>query len=445
MLSEDILHFISNHCLLGKCPLVNRDYRVRASVLKDEFVKQKGYKISPQVLYSAMMNLFPQVVRSNVGSNNVYVGITLIKKVEITPPRYTGDDPKEAHRLAQQRYRLSKSNERPVVQSQQAPVVSVVSITQSRHPVSERIIPTTGCATIIPHTSPIQPVQLGPRSVKTTCVNEVPNTIVEPSNRCTLKVPLFKWNGTHLGNISNDSITNIFTSTRGEIYCRITHMGYTAFAVIKETKSWDPNILDEIKPIFGLPKIGTHSAIINGRNHLLKYALTNQAGQFIIDEQRLCEVEKADLSPELMDQVRVTYIFREIFAVTASNDYNLLIRPSPKGPYVLSYVETVMYPEKKDNSLSMPVIARWFDNTSPCEVLIQYLGVTRSNVTEKLGQLMLEINNVIDRVDRHNREGHSSVSDRLLNLFMMGLCSANNFSAFKESLSSQRTIGSVTI
>lgn len=102
-------------------------------------------------------------------------------------------------------------------------------------------------------------------------------------------------------------------------------------AIMKETKSIVPCIVDEIKEIFDIPKIGTHTIVIGGRirkgecdvdlhksdvlNHKTIYVLYNCASYR--------RINILDMPSSKIDLLQRIFIFRDIFRI--SNADTLMI------------------------------------------------------------------------------------------------------------------------
>ena len=155
------------------------------------------------------------------------------------------------------------------------------------------------------------------------------------------------WNGSNLGNITNNVIKILPPRLNG--LGEFLHMRYESTDIICHIYKYKddiPLIIDEIKPIFGLEKIGRHTCLIKNKKYLLSQIC--EENEYIFNEVE----NKYDIQ-----QIRETIAFRYIMCITTTGNF-LWYRKSS----VLSYKDCSINPSRDDFKLSLVIIKKWFEN-----------------------------------------------------------------------------------
>ena len=213
---DHLTAFIRASCLLGKDSSGNR-YCVGGSYLSRAFkayVKDRSnIKVTSQLFYRVIQDLPLGIVVMNRPGGYVVKGITLTSDINSVVER-------KRHNSEQERIDARRESQRNYQRSVR----------------EEARLRTDGTIIDDINTAPINIPQQDP---------------VFTSNP-------FVWDGSNLGTIKTSNIRSIGTSLKGTKYWYITLGTFGTAASIKRSKDSTESIVDEIKSLFGLPKIGTH-------------------------------------------------------------------------------------------------------------------------------------------------------------------------------------------
>lgn len=196
------------------------------------------------------------------------------------------------------------------------------------------------------------------------------------------------WDGSDLGDITKYyiDIKPAREGTSGSILkLRIKHSVEKCFA-------WKygndlPLIVDELKPIFGLNKIGRHKCSIEG----VKMIIAKKVDK----EENILKKGEGNI-----DQIRECIVFRHLFGIITSGD-SLWYRPS-EG--VISFKELTIDLNKNTSQINKTKINKWFDGDYDLvtETVITLLKKSNSEDYSlvKLTQLIRsKISKVINRIN----------------------------------------------
>lgn len=166
----------------------------------------------------------------------------------------------------------------------------------------------------------------------------------------------------------------------GGEYCRV-----------KKKKDIIPIILDEMKPLFHLPKTGTHS--------LDKFILFRVAskGHFIFADMDIDSVSE-EVIKQCKPTIQEILIFREIFGIPTRQSHIKIRFPYKTKPWPVSL--ELSFVQKLDNwCLTETIIKKWFDNRTPYKTLNEMLK--RSGyLRDGQPQLRYDTEKVIKRIDK---------------------------------------------
>lgn len=207
--------------------------------------------------------------------------------------------------------------------------------------------------------------------------------------------------------------------------------GNIEVCIMRTTKN--PNLsclIDELKPIFGLPKLGTHRCKQGGKDRILiRCPIKNNQIQ---DEMTLNMLENPSGIMKL--QVQEIFAFRELLGVTCSYESSILIRKGTNNTYPISFYEPGM---KTTNDKTTPfnVLDKWFEDTSIDEVvkrLLKIKSIDRMGVV--LHDLRTKIENVIERVDRELIIYKTYIMDRITERLQTTLVDPSSSSSSSSSV-----------
>lgn len=176
-----------------------------------------------------------------------------------------------------------------------------------------------------------------------------------------------KWDGSHLGSLKREEVEDkdkIKIGRHLKIYL-LTIDGEKILALVKSIDSLLPIIFDEMKPIFGLSKIGTHSFRYGG--HLMIAYRPCLVRNNVYLESTL-DMADDKLAKKILKQVRLNIAFREVCGITDTLERSFLLRyQKPSNmfeiPTVISFLEPGSIANSKDNLLSVlpqNLVEYWF-------------------------------------------------------------------------------------
>lgn len=83
----------------------------------------------------------------------------------------------------------------------------------------------------------------------------------------------FSWDGTDLGVYDSDIICNCISTNiegdKNDVYWKLNIRQISEIVIAKTFKDSHQLIIDEIKPLFGIPKLGTHTIVIDKKKYII--------------------------------------------------------------------------------------------------------------------------------------------------------------------------------
>jgi hypothetical protein len=256
------------------------------------------------------------------------------------------------------------------------------------------------------------------------------------------KVKYLTYDGSFLGRLDwHQTVTwwepQPFDSKPTVMYAMFMFNGHEYPVILKKNSAQkrDQLIIDEIKPLFGLKKMGTHSVKLSGIPHVLprgrlhvedkwSYYFVFRATTFLdrnnqIMFQQLTPLSKFNWFPEpgeepdqnhrdFYDEVQRIFIFRDIVRVVRTTLDDILVRTDPLTLYSIS--ETSVRPPNEActplslarGQLQAKLVESYFpEPRNRAETIIRMLGLTSSNYPERLDRLRYAISEIIFRIDNN--------------------------------------------
>lgn len=235
----------------------------------------------------------------------------------------------------------------------------------------------------------------------------------------------FEWDGSYLGDHPSSIILSS-TKTRIGRYCQIQIANAKGMGILRSSVDYTPCLVDELKPIFNINKIGTHSLKIDGRLHILTRAMTasidalNPEDDMIIDDIPLAEL---GINPSAADlvfrhQVQELLCFRDLMALAGSHVGSIFVRvPETRMPYPISVKEYNMRFTNQKAILSNTMAQKWFTDRSISDVLICMMRIDLENfdMSTLLAKYRSEIEQVFIRIDKRRVCSIVSILNRIMN------------------------------
>jgi len=179
--------------------------------------------------------------------------------------------------------------------------------------------------------------------------------------------------------------------------------------MIKLSKYYNQCLVDELKPLFGLTKLGTHYASYKDKYVILIRARTTADDKYIVMDYTLNKKTLDDTNINLVSlvpKIREIYVFRDLLGLQKSTDSCIAIRKSDSSQelYAVSLIDSHIKPERLiDLSIStyLPdtVFNKWFDNESPIAILKRMCNyINKDKITNIIFKIRNDIENVVNRV-----------------------------------------------
>lgn len=151
------------------------------------------------------------------------------------------------------------------------------------------------------------------------------------------------WDGSHLGAHPETIITHQW-SLEGIIYYGVSlangwsteHPSGTIFCTATCTKDVFPCIVEDIKPIFGLPRRGVHRITINNKEYVLYYVPISVKGEVVWETplNRLDSKHALRKDPNFRKAVQKAIAFCDILALCNTGEPSIRIRPGVETQFV---------------------------------------------------------------------------------------------------------------
>jgi hypothetical protein len=180
--------------------------------------------------------------------------------------------------------------------------------------------------------------------------------------------------------------------------------------IIKSSKNSLPCLVDELKVIFGLPKLGTHWCRLNGKTYTLVKCIRTIEG-YIKEEITLNMI--AVSTPLLIMQIQEVFAFRELLGVTCSYESSIIIREGKTGPYPISFNEPNM--ATGDNKvIPFTILDKWFEDSNLDDVVKRLCRINNiDRLATVIYELRKQIDEIIERVDRRAITYKNCIIDRI--------------------------------
>ena len=207
---------------------------------------------------------------------------------------------------------------------------------------------------------------------------------------------MFKWDGSDVTDFINNEKTFIREAEYKKItYWVIINEKERETCSVKPTTSLLSCLIDEMKPIFGLEKIGTHWFKFKGKNMLMhKLEIVDGC---ILEELTLKDVK---YNEKLEPEVQKIFIFREILGMSKSFESSIVLRNKKFFIKPVSFYEPNMVPSKKSNVLPNTILDKWFSKTSVDKVVLKMFKLDKiENLTSVLLELKTKLDKIVERVN----------------------------------------------
>lgn len=155
-------------------------------------------------------------------------------------------------------------------------------------------------------------------------------------------------------------------------------------------------LIDEIKPLFNLKKIGTHWAHYGSKKLLFLRVALDKHQRIIYD----LTLDKTEWKPQLESEVRKIFAFRELLGMSKSYESSIIVRIKKVSVDVISFYDPNMEPSYIDNVIPKTVQEKWFKTVTMDQEIQNLVGIySLEKLGEKLFQWRLKLTQVFQRCD----------------------------------------------
>lgn len=237
---------------------------------------------------------------------------------------------------------------------------------------------------------------------------------------------MFKWNGTDVTDIINKS--RIFEVVYNKItYWKIIYDNGNnleeEICIVRSTTGSTSSIIDELKPIFGLPKLGTHWCKNDGKDNRKNHTVNkNTTKKFLIlikcistpdgfirrEDSLRTYMTRLNITTDNIEnllklQVQEIYAFRELLGITKTFDSSIIIREGKgKNVYPVSFYEPSI---SNNNGRIIPgiVLETWFEDIDLDDVICKLVNINNvNNLTDRVCKIRSDAEIIIKRIDQEN-------------------------------------------
>ncbi len=257
---------------------------------------------------------------------------------------------------------------------------------------------------------------------------EVEDLKQEPKKeKITIRVRLnpFKWDGSFLGEFSQDVILNCTESEKLK-YVELKIWAYRTFGILVSSKT--PDLLciyDELKDLFGLMKTGTHSIKIKGKTYVLYRAIYSNpnlvsknheavddpegpvSGLQFDEELTTGTLDKWKHLTELKGQIKNLLAYRHLLGVSPNSESGIKIRKTGTGMvYPISLNDKFSIDQKEGikngkRSISDKNFEKWFLGESFAEAIQKMLHFrANDSIPETISVIRDRITDTVHRINR---------------------------------------------
>lgn len=207
---------------------------------------------------------------------------------------------------------------------------------------------------------------------------------------------MFKWDGSEISDFINDKKTIIEEGNyECNTYWQITCEEIKEICIARSTKCTLACLIDEIKPIFGLEKMGTHWAKFKNKKYILIKPEIIKG--IIIKEITLNQI---NYNRRIEKDVQKIFIFRELLGMSKNFETSIVLRKKGLEIKAISYYEPNMTPSNSGKVLPNTVLEKWFKNTSiDLEVKKMFNIEKLDNINYVLFELRGKLEKIFYRLD----------------------------------------------
>lgn len=219
----------------------------------------------------------------------------------------------------------------------------------------------------------------------------------------------FKWDGSFIDNLNIISVIKIQRTK----YWAIKLNNYVVYCEVRASRNLFPVIVDEIKPLFGLKKLGTHWCYQNGIKYILTQANINNNGD-IIQNTLLKDFSLTDQTNNtLINEIRKIFVFKDILGVNKNDESHIIIIKNENNCFPISYMESIV--TDSNSTISTAILEKWFIDINIDDIVKDMTNIENGDqVLDKIYNIHDNIVSIIEKMDRNLITFADLIRSRLL-------------------------------
>jgi hypothetical protein len=219
---------------------------------------------------------------------------------------------------------------------------------------------------------------------------------------CVIKDGLVRWNGTHLGEYSH-SIIQGTCKINGDRYCKFNIKGEIFYAHIKPVSDNLSCVIDELKVLFSLKKLGTHTIKFHNKLYLLIRAnVKYDKGIMTVVED--VPIGRISIGPSdnayFREEVQKVVAFRELLSISNNAANVIRVRSHERGPYPVSYVESRL--DISNHKFTLQIYRKWFCDIDIHDVLPKMVKFHQygNDLHKLVTQYRWDVEDIINKINK---------------------------------------------
>lgn len=207
---------------------------------------------------------------------------------------------------------------------------------------------------------------------------------------------MFTWDGSNVTDFIEDDHTILEEGVyEKKKYWIISNRGEKEVCLVRSATSSLPCLIDEIKPIFGLEKIGTHWFKFKGKIMILIRLEREQDS--VLEELTLNEF---GYNKDLEYEIQKIFVFRELLGISKSYEKSIILRNKKFFIKPISFYEPNMCPANCSKVIPDSVLEKWFKGVNIDQIVLKLIGVNSiENMNIVLSEIKSKMDQIVLRVD----------------------------------------------
>lgn len=218
---------------------------------------------------------------------------------------------------------------------------------------------------------------------------------------------MFTWDGSEVTDLIKKAIIEEGVYEKS-IYWRLTFINEgnkSEVCMLRRIYNVIPCLIDEIKPIFNLEKIGTHWIRHDNKKFLLLRVKLDK--EEIIHDLTLNLLPFDEKYENLNYEIRKIFAFRDMLGMSRNTEKSIILRKINFVNYnyilPISFYDANMEPSTAKTRISQIILEKWFNDISVDEIIKKMLKVKYlDEITEVLYTLRKKLENVVQRCDSNH-------------------------------------------